>query len=481
VASIASQQWNVDDDGWSIQSNQAVQDGGAGGQTVAWVETSKSDVIVEADMTLSATANKYTQLLLRYKDRENYFRCDVWYSGSGADVVLSRVVNNSLTTVTSATVGFAASSVHNVRVQAQGSSWKIYTDNVLRASGTDSTHLTATKHGIAYNGNQSDVKWDNFKVRDLSTSDPAAQDVWIDGREITNRNDQASAPSTDPPRVCYVDALVSGDVPTPCKLYFEEQQTPSKLFLFARHGTQRLDTLIKEGESFGSASGNWNANPAAAADANASGGYKLSAQMSVAGQPTAASPAWVEWNMSMPAKGSYRVIARGLFQSSLRIAAGVKYAGLTVQPTAAGEYVAPGNPNAWDLVECGTITIPPASVPDGETPGVLGVRLNFYEATAPAQQWLYVDYIALAPIDGMLSVTQTAAGYRLLVDSESPQGGVYLMDKATHAHAAAPTNWLGRTFHISPSGTRVYILSSSAITDTFLASVKMAPSFLNVP
>jgi len=150
----------------------------------------------------------------------------------------------------------------------------------------------------------------------------------------------------------------------------------------------------------------------------------------------------------------------------------------------------------WEILDLGTITIPPVASPDNQTEAALVLKIfNHWKTTTTLTvgqevDW-YTDFVMLMPIDfgsNFVSKAATASDV-VLLDSMSDVKGLYFLDTSDVVQSF-PNNQLGRSAEAHPDGTRVYVLASEigavasgleyTAADTFTVSVTYRPRFLHV-
>jgi hypothetical protein len=90
-------------------------------------------------------------------------------SDSKSALELFRVSNGTYTSLGTYTTGWALNSTHKVRLEANGTAIKVYTDGVQRISVADSGIASGTKVGVhCYTPNVANIQWDNLVGAALS-------------------------------------------------------------------------------------------------------------------------------------------------------------------------------------------------------------------------------------------------------------------------------------------------------------------------
>jgi hypothetical protein len=311
-----------------------------------------------------------------------------------------------------------------------------------------------------------------------ASSLPAA---WASSRSVSNHGDDDGQAHSN-----YIDILdAPGDVPAALKLYIDEQQAGTTLYLGVRHAGEYDDAgLWHEGEDFAI----WNSEPAdAAASDGAAGKRDFSV---VAGSTSPASPdAAATKTVSSPPRGQYRMLVRvksDAFANDVRYALGYSYGSLTVLPSVAADYTTPSN-GSYRLDDLGSLAIPAVGVPDGEA--LPSIVFAFYMCNAGGggnaqnEGTLLVDYLFLLPINrGSVFASKSSAQDKWLVDGISRRPGVYVLDRSNDTVKTVPT-WLGAPVEAHPRGTRVYLLghvTSGVISNGWNIKVTYEPRFLVV-
>ena len=162
---------------------------------------------------------------------------------------------------------------------------------------------------------------------------------------------------------------------------------------------------------------------------------------------------------------------------------------------AAADTVTAGNESKRDILDLGTLTIPPISTPENMTDGTFTLNIfcgwdttpsgeNYSQISAGQRVLWWIDYIHLMPIDmGSNYTTKTAADDYVLLDSMSDPKGLYLVTSADVIQSF-PSAQLGKSPEIHPDGTRIYILGKERLdndkTDTYTLRLRYRPRYLQV-
>lgn len=157
--------WSTNTIGWTVEGNKAAFNGSSASQA-AYIDFTKSDVIVEADYTISNSANVWGGLVFRYSDSNNYMYLLIAQKDSPiVDVLVRKVVSGSATDLGYTRIGLTAGTTHALKVRLDGSSIKAYVDGTEYVNVTETFNQTATRHGLFQDSSGvSDPRWDNFQV-----------------------------------------------------------------------------------------------------------------------------------------------------------------------------------------------------------------------------------------------------------------------------------------------------------------------------
>lgn len=153
------QSWSVgSSQAWGILNNKAycptpINTG------VAFVETGKSDI----SNSVKITFNTNEGIIVRLSDELNYITARI----SSTSLGLFKIVGNTPTSLGSYSFTPTSGTVYTVRIDATGSSIKVYLNDVLQISATDTFNQTATKSGLR--STNSAGLFDDFLVQDLAT------------------------------------------------------------------------------------------------------------------------------------------------------------------------------------------------------------------------------------------------------------------------------------------------------------------------
>ena len=343
----------------------------------------------------------------------------------------------------------------------------------------------------------------------------AVPSAWASSHAIANHYDDAAQASTN-----YVDIHdVGGDVPALLQVKVAEGQSHDELWAGARHAGRQYDSLVLEGED-GTAStiahpqvGIVESNTTAS-DAAYSGGSLRVSQLLASGGDV---DTLVDVNhlhsftMATPPKGTFRVLIAGAAKNGAGSAATTSvnasdfkwglsytYGGFTllddtspdttsfVALTAAA--LAENVTSSFEIIDLGTITIPPVASPDNQTEASLVLKIFNHWATQRTIredqeiQW-WTDFVFLMPVDfGSAYVSKTDAADVVLFDSMSQIKGAYLLNTSDVVQSF-PSNQLGKPPEVHPDGTRMYFLGQNGNYtqgDTFTVSVTYRPRFLHV-
>jgi hypothetical protein len=198
---------------------------------------------------------------------------------------------------------------------------------------------------------------------------------------------------------------------------------------------------------------------------------------------TAALPEIATVAISTPPRGQFRVLARvdgGTGVWALGI--GYSYGQITVTPSTTADYLASTSGVAgYEILDLGTVTIPPVGVPENATTGDFTLRLAYYLSTVAASKTLDIDWVQLLPIDfGSMYVSKASGTDAILVDSLSDVRSASLLDSSGVVQSV-PSTQGGDPPTVHPDGTRLFFAGVSAdIDDGWKVKVTIVPRFLSV-
>jgi hypothetical protein len=160
--------WSVLGGTFGILSNEAYKVSTAAAWDIAVLEASSANVEVQATASQYGTTEPRAGVAFRVVDTNNWFAA-IFY---GSYVVLNKNVGGSITEVTSAFASITATDT--IKAVANGNSLSVYRNGALVLGPvTDSTHNTATQHGIVAvhqdSGTTNGYKFrhDDFSITDL--------------------------------------------------------------------------------------------------------------------------------------------------------------------------------------------------------------------------------------------------------------------------------------------------------------------------
>lgn len=491
---ITPQLWNVTDDGWTIQTNKAGFDGGVANQ-VAQIETFKSDIVLECDVTTSATSTKYPGLAFRYQDSANFL--NVILKDDANILLVQKMVNGTLSTLDSQALTIAATTTYTVRVLLQGTSIQVYVAGVLISNITDTTFQTQTRHGLyAQTTGVTDYLWDNFKIRDYATTDPQMQDFWVDGTELINRDDQEFVPATDPQRIAHVDMYSLSDAPCRIKMHVLEDQAKVNSYGAVIQGAlNHKKLLVFEAETWNPVK---NFIDVAWTSAIATGGvtsqgtatnnvYKFTYG---GASDTEAIGAANYLALTLPdiPPGIYIALVhfRNASGVSVQLAGGYSYGGRTLTPTVSAQYT-PLFPTGGDnllVLPRFYIEIPDPKSQFLEAPGTLELRVYFSYTNIVANSF-EVDYVLLLPALNFIGHDSAVAAAQYTVYDQYSKSPGIIVETVDRVITTIPSNPWGRLPLLSPEPSRVYLFGNNAaavnsITDTRKVEFQIIPQFLHM-
>ena len=352
----------------------------------------------------------------------------------------------------------------------------------------------------------------------------AVPSAWASSHSLGNHNDESVQAHSN-----YIDIHdVPGDVPALLQVKVAEGQNHQYFWAGARHAGRQYDSLILEGEDgTGNAIAHSEANVIETAgntvsSSALSGGSTRSSRLAVVTGATSVDADTNfrhEFTMATPPRGTFRVlVAAGgkngagdssttsFTKANFEWGMSYTYGGFTLLDDTSPDVTSfVGLTDAslgenvtaeWEILDLGTITIPPVASPDNQTEAALVLKIfNHWKTTTTLTvgqevDW-YTDFVMLMPIDfgsNFVSKAATASDV-VLLDSMSDVKGLYFLD-ASSVVQSFPNNQLGRSAEAHPDGTRVYVLASEigavasgleyTAADTFTVSVTYRPRFLHV-
>ena len=204
-----------------------------------------------------------------------------------------------------------------------------------------------------------------------------------------------------------------------------------------------------------------------------------------AGADTPAAPVVLTKAITSPPRGQFRAIARADGQGAQwSLGMGYAYGTVTATPSVAGDYPATTSTSAgYEIVDMGTVTIPPVITPENMTTGSFTLRLALYLSTVATAKTIDLDWVMLLPIDfGSMYLSKTSDTDVVLVDSISDLRTATLID-TNGVVQSIPSSQGGDPPTVHPDGTRLYFASDDGnadIDDGFKISVIVEPRFLSV-
>ena len=198
---------------------------------------------------------------------------------------------------------------------------------------------------------------------------------------------------------------------------------------------------------------------------------------------TAAVPEVATVAISTPPRGQFRVLARVDGGTGVwALGAGYSYGSITVTPSISDDYPASTSGVAgYEILDLGTVTIPPVGTPENVATGDFTLRLAYYMSTPLESKTLDIDWVQLLPIDfGSMYVSKASGTDVILVDSLSDVRSAVLLDSSDVVQSV-PSSQGGDPPTVHPDGTRLYFAGVSAdIDDGWKVKVIVAPRFLSV-
>lgn len=146
---------------WGISGNQAYIATVSGTDTHAWADAGSADCTIEADVAVASEASSgSTGFVFRRASTGNYWIARMNNAANTISLLLASGGVRSFPASTALTL--ADGQVVRLRVELRGAVIRVYADGVLKITHSDSTHSTATKHGL-YSFTTAD-RFDNFAV-----------------------------------------------------------------------------------------------------------------------------------------------------------------------------------------------------------------------------------------------------------------------------------------------------------------------------
>ena len=137
----------------------------------------------------------------------------------------------------------------------------------------------------------------------------------------------------------------------------------------------------------------------------------------------------------------------------------------------------------YEILDLGTLTIPPVPVPENVTTGSFTVRVAAYLSTAAASKTLDLDWVMLVPIDfGSLYLSKTSGTDVIFSDSISDLRTAALLN-TSDVLQSIPSTQGGDPPTIHPDGTRLYFIADNGAADIdhgWTMAVRVEPRFLSV-
>ena len=351
----------------------------------------------------------------------------------------------------------------------------------------------------------------------LASAVPVA---WASSRDVANSGaDDAQA------SVNYIDILdVPGDVPALLQVRILETTAHVEFWAGARHAGRMYDDLWLEGEDGTGvtirAIANLTETPGASnSSSDYSDGAARESQLYVSGAGMAAINSAETWfrhdfTIATPPSGQFRVLigafakngqgdsqTQTLNADDFQFGVGYTYGAfnlldLTDPDTASfvglpSESMGVNTTSNRTIIDIGTVTIPPISTPDNQTPAsfVLSIFEHFDYLLITdgnvGQEWEWdIDFVMLLPVDfGANYVSKASGSDVILLDSMSDTKGLYLLNTSDVVQSF-PSNQLGRSPEVHPNGTRIYMLAQTSSDYTVGAqstvSINYRPRFLHV-
>ena len=187
---------------WRINGNKAQAQSGTG-EGIITLETGESDVSITAELTISPGQGN-PAVSFRALDRNNQLFAGFARNSTAGPAFRDRLgiykfVGGSFSIIDQAEfANLELGRTYDVRVEADGADLEFWVDDVMWASGTDSTFQTNSRHGLRASrpGEDGGSRWDNFEVRTpdfvpnaptgLIATTPASATVALDWNDVAD-------------------------------------------------------------------------------------------------------------------------------------------------------------------------------------------------------------------------------------------------------------------------------------------------------
>jgi hypothetical protein len=204
-----------------------------------------------------------------------------------------------------------------------------------------------------------------------------------------------------------------------------------------------------------------------------------------AGADDATVPTVLTKAISNPPRGQFRVLARVDGQGDVwSMGAGFAYGDITSTPAVPADYPSSTATAAgYEILDLGTVTIPPVATPENTTTGSFTLRVALYLSTHATGATLDLDWVMLMPIDfGSMYLSKTSGTDVVMTDSISDLRQAILLDTSSVIQSI-PASQGGDPPSVHPDGTRLYFVSDNGAADTddgFKVAITVEPRFLSV-
>lgn len=298
-------------------------------------------------------------------------------------------------------------------------------------------------------------------------------------------------------RFNYKDIITSeshGDVPALLygKLAITGTNADKKMWIAKRSGHRYNDDLWIDGHEFSTVT-------RTTTDPDVSlGGYTHAetaiseslfgqARMTVGVGATAEEIGYFTFALSSPPRGFFRVLIRARVDPNnadhyarMLFGLGYNYGGRTSAPVyASGDYQIPAANDTWEILDLGTVMIPPIAESDIAGNPTFNLRVYLYLTDANAFTGINdfeIDYIFLLPIDeGVIIIDDTDSADVLALDGITDSPAAY---KLSGANVSEYLDYVGNVFTLGRETTRIYVLRDDPPAGTFAVDLKYLPRFL---
>lgn len=174
------------DANWSTQtgatspelvSNHLEASGTSVSNTAQWVTDPTNDQYAEADVTISGSTNGYCGVAVRLQSGAFTCYVGVWDATGGGTYRIEEVTDGGYTSLNSSAGSQGTTGTKRLRLEAIGTSLKLYVDGVEEVSTTDASNTAGGIGPLVYYEGGTQPQVDNFAAGDI-TNISTAVDTW---------------------------------------------------------------------------------------------------------------------------------------------------------------------------------------------------------------------------------------------------------------------------------------------------------------